>query len=412
MANLKYRGNSTTPTKPTSTMAKNAPLTNEEIDGNLRSLNDSKLENNGWTPGDIFYADASGNLTRLPIGANGQTLGISGGFPVWQTGVDNAAADIQEFTSPGTSTWVKPANAKIVHVLMFGGGGGGAAGAVKRSDEAATSVLSGGGGGGAGGKIELWLNAADLGSTQSVVIGAGGAGGIGSSTTPSSGLNGEVNTSRGQDGGVTSFYNMYAAGGSAGIRAFQSIGSNSGYMISAAYSGASQTYGVGNPQSPTSNVRYSLLTGGFGAAPTVNASANSITNLGGGIGSVGPGGGGIGGGLLKSNGVVFGSDGGSSAGALLSATATAAMQRGNGYTAGASIGASGQGYTVETVLNRSVGGWGGGGGASSNNSNGGNGGAGGFPGGGGGGGGSTIQGYTAGSGGAGGNGYVRITTFR
>jgi hypothetical protein len=44
MAFLKFRGNSTTPTKPSSTTAANAPLTNADIDGNFASLNDSKLE--------------------------------------------------------------------------------------------------------------------------------------------------------------------------------------------------------------------------------------------------------------------------------------------------------------------------------------------------------------------------------
>jgi hypothetical protein len=46
MAFLKFRGNSTTPTKPSSTTAANAPLTNADIDGNFASLNDSKLESN------------------------------------------------------------------------------------------------------------------------------------------------------------------------------------------------------------------------------------------------------------------------------------------------------------------------------------------------------------------------------
>lgn len=410
MANLKYRGNSTTPTKPTSTTAKNAPLTNEEIDGNLRSLNDSKLENNGWTPGDIFYADASGNLTRLPIGANGQTLGISGGFPVWQTGVDTATTDIQEFTTPGTSTWVKPANAKLVHVLMFGGGGGGCAGAVKRSDEASTSVLCGGGGGGAGGKIEFWLNPADLAPTVSVVVGAGGAGGAGATTTPASGTNGSISVNRGTDGGASSFYNTYAIGGARGNLPYQSIGSNSGYTSPTAYSGLSQAYAIGTPQTTASNVNYSLVTGGFGAGGIVNGAADFINSLGGGVGSIGPGGGGVGGGLKKSNVIVYGSSGGLAGWAVQTTTST--ISRGGGYAAASTAGADGQGYPQATLLYLTVGGYGGGGGASSNNSNGGNGGAGGFPGGGGAGGGSTVQGYTAGSGGAGGNGYVRITTFR
>ena len=49
MAFLKFRGNTTSPTKPGSTTAGNAPLTNTEIDGNFASLNDGKLENSGTT---------------------------------------------------------------------------------------------------------------------------------------------------------------------------------------------------------------------------------------------------------------------------------------------------------------------------------------------------------------------------
>lgn len=56
MAFLKFRGNTTSPTKPGSTTAANAPLTNAEIDGNFASLNDGKLENSGT-------ANHTGNVT-------------------------------------------------------------------------------------------------------------------------------------------------------------------------------------------------------------------------------------------------------------------------------------------------------------------------------------------------------------
>jgi hypothetical protein len=56
MAFLKFRGNTTSPTKPGSTTAANAPLTNTEIDGNFASLNDGKLESSGT-------ANHTGNIT-------------------------------------------------------------------------------------------------------------------------------------------------------------------------------------------------------------------------------------------------------------------------------------------------------------------------------------------------------------
>jgi hypothetical protein len=55
MAFLKFRGNTTSPTKPLSTTAANTPLSNVDIDGNFASLNDSKLEISGGT--------ITGNLT-------------------------------------------------------------------------------------------------------------------------------------------------------------------------------------------------------------------------------------------------------------------------------------------------------------------------------------------------------------
>jgi hypothetical protein len=57
MANLTYRA-SLTPTVPTSTTAKGSGLTNDEIDGNFKSLNDNKLELTGGTiSGRTFFTN-------------------------------------------------------------------------------------------------------------------------------------------------------------------------------------------------------------------------------------------------------------------------------------------------------------------------------------------------------------------
>lgn len=87
MAFLKFRGNTTSPTKPSSTTAANAPLSNLDIDGNFASLNDSKLELTGHTVGDIFYANSGGAIIRLARGADGQVLKLAAGIPAW--GTDN-----------------------------------------------------------------------------------------------------------------------------------------------------------------------------------------------------------------------------------------------------------------------------------------------------------------------------------
>ena len=85
MAFLKFRGNTTSPTKPLSTTAADVPLSNIDIDGNFASLNDSKLELTGHTSGDVFYANVSGTITKLAKGADGQVLKLASGYPSWQS---------------------------------------------------------------------------------------------------------------------------------------------------------------------------------------------------------------------------------------------------------------------------------------------------------------------------------------
>lgn len=74
------------------------------------------------------------------------------------------AADVQVFTAGGT--WTKPAGAKFVLVEMIGAGGSGG-----RSGNG-----DGGGGGAGGGYGTRWFDADDLSATESIFVGAGGAG--------------------------------------------------------------------------------------------------------------------------------------------------------------------------------------------------------------------------------------------
>lgn len=408
MANLKYRGNSTTPTKPTSTTAKNAPLTNDEIDGNLRSLNDSKLETTGWTAGDIFYADASGNLTRLPIGSTNQTLAVVGGLPAWITGAASTT-DVQEFTTPGTSTWVKPSGAKLVHVLLIGGGGGGGSGGVIRTDGLTTVTMTGGAGGGGAGRMEYWINASELGATESITVGAAGVGGAGGTSAPSSNATGTVSTANaGTTGGFSKFALRYAMGGRGGVAAVQALNTASIDVGGNIGSGVAQVYAA---YLTNSTYTMRVYASGYGGTVYATGSTGSPYAADGGDGGNSPGGGGAGGGIGKNDSTgYYVSGNGGKAGYTFTAENPYSSTAGHGY-AGSYTG-NGIGYTTETVLSRTVGGWGAGGGTGIANANAGNGGLGGWPGGGGGGGGSTRQGYTSGSGGNGNSGYVKITTFK
>jgi len=116
------------------------------------------------------------------------------------------AADQQVFTSSGT--WTKPSGfgAKAIALIQnWGGGGGGSRGAI-------TGSLSGGGG---GQYSELYILLSSLGATETVTIGAGGAGRTGSSGDGSAGGNttfGSWLTGYGGGGGSQSGYG--ASGGS------------------------------------------------------------------------------------------------------------------------------------------------------------------------------------------------------
>jgi hypothetical protein len=81
--------------------------------------------------------------------------------------------NVQEFiTAGGPFTWTKPVDAIYCEVLVVGGGG---AGAVGTPFVMCGTARQSGTGGNAGGTSKLIVNAATLGATETVTIGAGGA---------------------------------------------------------------------------------------------------------------------------------------------------------------------------------------------------------------------------------------------
>src|SRR3990167_3117623 len=86
-------------------------------------------------------------------------------------GGGGSTAIFTRFTASGT--WTKGADTTGVRVEVIGAGGGGGGGI----SGAAGTARNGGGGGGGGAIAMATYDAADLGATETITIGEGGAGG-------------------------------------------------------------------------------------------------------------------------------------------------------------------------------------------------------------------------------------------
>jgi len=317
----------------------------------------------------LFVTDKStaGNITLLRGRLVASTVGKQGPQgPIGPTGPagSGGSTDVQIFTSSGT--WTKPANAKSVHIQLFGAGAGGGSG---RRDSTSGTVRSAGGGGGGGSYISINIPASILSSTENVVIGAGGPGGAAQTIDLSNG-------NAGVFGGNTSFGIIIAPGGSGGIGG-TNVGAAGGLGAIEGSSGgqAANNGGAGTAGSPIT--AYSST--GYGGA------------------------GGGGGGGVAANNAQFNAGAGGRSLALSFAGGTAGSAGGNN-------GGNGNSNTFATTGIFAVGSGGGGGGGGAAVS-GGNGGNGGFPAAGGGGGGATYLGAQSGIGGSGSDGLAIITTY-
>lgn len=336
------------------------------------------------TQGDITYHNGTDNV-RLAKGTALQHLRMNSGAtaPEW---ANSLIVDWQAFSTPGGATWTKPANAKFIRVICIAAGSGGGSG--RRG--AAGVIRSGGGGGAAGGVTDLWYNAGELDATESVNIGAGGAGGAARTANDTSGA-------PGTQGGSTWF------GGTSDSDAIQ-----------AAHASIAATGGEGAFGSTSASIA-----GGVGLTTLGPWLQHYGANGGGGVGTGTAGSGGVsaygpgaGGGAAGRNAANVSGDGGE--GGKSSESRFGIVVTGGGGTAGLSAGTNSGGNGAAGVVDGTSEisfGAGGGGGATAAAGGGGVGGNGGFPGGGGGGGGGSNNGLNSGRGGTGGDGCVIVISY-
>lgn len=217
-----------------------------------------------WTDGDILYA-----LDLVTAFEN--TVDYSRAIPktlpdveaFLSTTPDTDIVNTQTFTSSGT--WTKPAGATRVFVKAWGGGGSGA-------KDSSSTWYCGGGGGGA--FSSTWFNASDLGATESVTVGTGGAG--------------KTANSAGDAGGDSIFDSLTAEGGEGGslsVGAVIALGGKRFNLIQDTnYSGngAASTGGTVG-----ANTIYGGAGGGTGASSAGAGQHNGGTSIYGGNGGYG-----------------------------------------------------------------------------------------------------------------------------
>lgn len=142
MANITYRV-STNPTVPSSTTAKGSGLTNEEVDGNFKSLNDVKLEgtvgvSNGGTGlttyvnGGLLYANTTTSLaTNSALTFNGSNFLVNAGARIFN------AATLTASGAPGTLSFETP-----IFRQYIGDGTGYSWALSKRSSSVTTDIVT------------------------------------------------------------------------------------------------------------------------------------------------------------------------------------------------------------------------------------------------------------------------------
>ena len=295
-----------------------------------------------FTSGGAFYATSASAMTTgtLPVTAGGTGLtspGTSGNVltstgSAWaSTAPTSTVINVQTFTSSGT--WTKPAGyaaGSRVFIQAWGGGGSG-------------GKIGNAGGGGGGGYNERWITLSQLGATETITIGAGGAGvttastsgNVGGTTTAGSWVSAYGGGGGGSGGG---------GGGGGQLSAGGTNGGAGGSPWGAIQGDASATLTI------VTTVSFALqngwIVGGAGAGQTGgggNSGGNSVWG--------GGGGGAYYGATPYAPGTSSYAGAGGAGGSTTSGTAGTAPSGGGGGTAsGATSGAGAAGQVIITVF--------------------------------------------------------------
>lgn len=336
-------------------------------------------------PATIPLIDDSDTPDASNFNPTGQALADKVAFAL----ANRARMRIVAYASAGTVSWTAPANVTQILVLGYGGGGGGGGGP-GGLDSLSSPIGYPGAPGGAGARTVVRVVTVVPGTAYSIVVGAGGASGVGGAHGGIAGTDGGHGASSQLKNGSTVLFSA------AGARGGHASGCTASTLTTGNLAYAPGPVGPGNVANQmqpstiiTSTPNVPVMAGGPGAGGAGYHDALGTGEAQGGYESVESWDGGIGGSVGGSSGSIFGGGGGGGGGG------------GPGYLGG--IDAFGGG----------VGGAGGAGGAavaSGTPNNGGNGqnGASGAGGGGGGGGGANGSGNggTGGTGGGGGSGQM------
>ena len=177
---------------------------------------------------------------------------------------------VLSFTTTGTCTWTAPADISTADILLIGGGGGGGGGAF-------------GGGGGAGGFVEKLNHSFTTGTTYTIVVGDGGAGGAATLTNAD-----YPGGNFGIDGSDTSIDSITAKGGGGGAGFLGAGGSRANAAGRPGGSGGGASEGGGNSSggATTQSSYTGATTYGNAGGSSVRADSKSGGG-GGGAGSAG-----------------------------------------------------------------------------------------------------------------------------